>query len=218
MKGPDFISPETQLNCPDPKSGENVQIALARLPHSAEPLILMSSSPPGARSKGPLIIAGLVVVLLILHQDNWFWTDGRLVIGSANEVQQISHVGESAFEVTFQDDTTDPIDGTASAEQVQSALESLPSIETGGVSVRGSGGEWEVEFVGDMANQGQPEMTAISDEGDLVTYTITQGGGVMPIGLLWHALISVGATITWFLSTKIAWPFEETVATEKGTE
>jgi hypothetical protein len=30
---------------------------------------------------GPLVIAGLVLLLLILHQDNWFWTDGTLVFG-----------------------------------------------------------------------------------------------------------------------------------------
>lgn len=28
-----------------------------------------------------MIIIGLVLLLLILHQDNWFWTDGRLVFG-----------------------------------------------------------------------------------------------------------------------------------------
>lgn len=61
---------------------------------------------------GSWIIAMLVVLLLILHQDNWFWTDGRLVFG------------------------------------------------------------------------------------------------ILPIGLLWHAGISVGASLTWFLATKIAWPIE----------
>lgn len=30
---------------------------------------------------GPLIIAILVVLLLIAHQDNWFWTDDTLVFG-----------------------------------------------------------------------------------------------------------------------------------------
>lgn len=28
-----------------------------------------------------LAIWGLVILLLILHQDNWFWTDGTLVFG-----------------------------------------------------------------------------------------------------------------------------------------
>jgi hypothetical protein len=67
---------------------------------------------PSKRS-GPLIIAILVLVLLIFHQDNWFWTDDTLVFG------------------------------------------------------------------------------------------------FMPIALFWHAGISIGATLTWFLATKIAWPLDE---------
>jgi len=59
------------------------------------------------------IIAGLVVFLLILHQDNWFWTDDTLVFG------------------------------------------------------------------------------------------------FMPIGLFWHACISIAASLTWALATKIAWPIDE---------
>ncbi len=60
---------------------------------------------------GPLIIAVMVVLLLIAHQDNWFWTDNTLVFG----------------------------------------------------------------FV--------------------------------PVGLFWHACISVAAAGTWWLATRIAWPF-----------
>ena len=59
------------------------------------------------------VIAGLVVLLLILHQDNWFWTDDTLVLG------------------------------------------------------------------------------------------------FMPIGLFWHACISLAASLTWALATKIAWPIDE---------
>lgn len=87
-----------------------------------------SASPSSTRSSGPLIIAGLVVGLLILHQDNWFWTDDSLVLG------------------------------------------------------------------------------------------------FLPIGLFWHALISIGATLTWFLATKIAWPIHqgptanESTATDRGGE
>ncbi len=40
-----------------------------------------SKSPNDSNSMGPWIIAGLVLLLLILHQDNWFWTDGTLVLG-----------------------------------------------------------------------------------------------------------------------------------------
>jgi len=58
------------------------------------------------------VIVFLVVLLLVLHQDNWFWLDGRLVFG------------------------------------------------------------------------------------------------FIPIGLFWHACISIGASLTWFLASKIAWPLD----------
>lgn len=74
------------------------------------------NSPSGSKGNGPLIIAGLVLLLLILHQDNWFWTDDTLVFG------------------------------------------------------------------------------------------------FLPIGLFWHACISIGAAATWFLATKIAWPFDDSDA------
>lgn len=64
-------------------------------------------------SSGAKIIVGLVILLLVLHQDNWFWTNNTLLFG------------------------------------------------------------------------------------------------FLPIGLFWHACISVAATCTWFLATKIAWPFDE---------
>jgi hypothetical protein len=33
--------------------------------------------------------------------------------------------------------------------------------------------------------------------------------GFMPITLLYHAGISLGAGITWYLATKYAWPFDD---------
>ncbi|MBB3209025.1 hypothetical protein FHS27_004861 [Rhodopirellula rubra] len=84
-------------------------------PRSADASVASSSrttTPGGSSRSGLWIIAALVVVLLVLHQDNWFWTDGRLVFG------------------------------------------------------------------------------------------------FIPIGLFWHACISIGASLTWFLTTKIAWPVE----------
>lgn len=71
------------------------------------------TSASSQKSKGMWIIAGLVVLLLILHQDNWFWTDDTLVFG------------------------------------------------------------------------------------------------FMPIGLFWHACISIGACLTWALATVIAWPIHD---------
>jgi len=100
---------------------------------SRNPLPVMSSDHPHdpesndsqtpathSRSQGPLIIGGLVLLLLVLHQDNWFWADGTLVFG----------------------------------------------------------------FV--------------------------------PIGLFWHAMISIGAGLTWALATKIAWPIDDEVTVNRG--
>ncbi len=33
--------------------------------------------------------------------------------------------------------------------------------------------------------------------------------GFMPIGLLYHACISLAAGFTWYLATKFAWPLDE---------
>ena len=83
----------------------------------------MTNPPPASSgSKGPLIIAGLVLLLLILHQDNWFWTDNTLLLG------------------------------------------------------------------------------------------------FMPIGLFWHACISVAASCTWYLATKIAWPIDDSVTAGEARE
>ncbi|MEM7560397.1 MAG: DUF3311 domain-containing protein [Planctomycetota bacterium] len=37
--------------------------------------------------------------------------------------------------------------------------------------------------------------------------------GFLPIGLFYHACISVAAAVTWFLGTKYAWPNYETEGT-----
>lgn len=44
--------------------------------------------------------------------------------------------------------------------------------------------------------------------------------GFMPITLLYHACISIGAGITWFLATKFAWPsiLEEEATASEGAE
>lgn len=87
----------------------------SRLKHPIMPNSTDSSAPPDRKglSSGALLIAGLVIVLLILHQDNWLWNNDTLLFG------------------------------------------------------------------------------------------------FMPIGLAWHAGISMAASFTWFLATRIAWPLDE---------
>ena len=43
---------------------------------------------------GPWIIAGLVGLLLFLYQDNWNWTDGKLVFGAV-PIGLVWHIGLS---------------------------------------------------------------------------------------------------------------------------
>lgn len=73
-----------------------------------------------SRSLGGWVIAGLVIALLVLHQDSWFWEDGRLV--------------------------------------------------------------W----------------------------------GIFPVGLFWHICLSIAATLTWALATKIAWPLDDPETPEEA--
>jgi len=90
---------------------------MASPPSRSTPAPGEEKSSTNRSSVGPWLVAGIVLLLLILHQDNWFWTDETLVFG------------------------------------------------------------------------------------------------FMPVGLFWHACLSIAASVTWFLATKIAWPIdEETVA------
>jgi len=41
-------------------------------------------------------------------------------------------------------------------------------------------------------------------------------GGFMPVTLLYHACISLGAGFTWFLATRFAWPTD--LASEDSTQ
>jgi hypothetical protein len=75
-------------------------------------------SPKSTNRKGPMIIAVLVVILVVLHQDNWFWGDDTLVFG------------------------------------------------------------------------------------------------FLPIGLFWHACLSIAAALTWALATRIAWPLDDDTSAE----
>lgn len=83
---------------------------------------MTAQQPPAVKRSGPKIIAILVLVLLVLHQDNWFWNDDTLIFG------------------------------------------------------------------------------------------------ILPIGLFWHACISVAAALTWFLATRIAWPVDEAAGDRQRAE
>jgi hypothetical protein len=120
---PNFATLTAQLHCSDSGGVDLVHPVLSVHQSTAlHPLgsPIMTNSQSQSKVSGPLIIAGLVLLLLILHQDNWFWTDDTLLMG------------------------------------------------------------------------------------------------FMPIGLFWHACISIAATLTWFLATKIAWPHVDNLSHPVG--
>ena len=43
--------------------------------------VVMIQAPQASRRSGPLVISVLAVLLLILHQDYWFWSNKTLVFG-----------------------------------------------------------------------------------------------------------------------------------------
>ena len=98
-----------------------------------------------------------------------------------NETQQVDVGGATAgdFTLTFEGDTTGPIQFDSGPGAVQSALEALTSVGSGNVSVNGAaGGPWMVEFVGDLGFTDVAELTG--DGSDLtdgaLTITTTEPG------------------------------------------
>ena len=77
---------------------------------------------------------------------------------STNEIQTITLGGVrptiASFVIDFYGHITDPILQSSTAATVQTALEGLPILTSGDVSVTGSaGGPWAVEFTGDYAEK-----------------------------------------------------------------
>jgi hypothetical protein len=95
-------------------------------------------------------------------------------------VQQIEIVGapvQPSFNLWFGLDHTDLLEPNASAAEIEAALEGLPSIGAGNVSVTGDrGGPWTVEFVGDLALEDVSQIGKESGPlGDAVHYNYTLG-------------------------------------------
>jgi hypothetical protein len=42
--------------------------------------------------------------------------------------------------------------------------------------------------------------------------------GFLPMGLFWHACISLGAALTWYLATRIAWPADDRASDPRQTQ
>jgi hypothetical protein len=141
------------------------------------------------------------------------WTNASAV----NEVQTVTITGTptgGTFTLTFDGETTAAIAYNASAAAVLSALEALPSIQAGDVTVGGGPGPgtpYTVTFVGGLAGRDIPQMTATSSltGGTTPAVAVTTGtAGVgrtlrfvkdnhqveagiteLQVALIWHGLI-----------------------------
>ncbi len=87
------------------------------------------------------------------------------------------------YTLTFDVQETTTIDHDATHQVVQTKLEALSTIGAGNVSVTGNaGGPYTVEFIGDLAEANQNEMTAdgtnLTGEGHAVAVATVQAGGV----------------------------------------
>jgi hypothetical protein len=124
--------------------------------------------------------------------------------GQASEVQTATITGVptgGTFTLTFGGETTAGIAFNATAAAIQAALEALPSLSAGDVTVTGSaGGPYTVTFGGRLAGQNVAAMTA-SGSGftggstpGVTIATTTAGGGTavdgldVPRGFLFNSL------------------------------
>jgi hypothetical protein len=96
---------------------------------------------------------------------------------SVNAVQTVTITGTptgGTFVLTFGDVATTDLPYNATPAAVQSALQALPAIGTGNVTVTGApGGPYTVTFVGALAGQSVPQLTATSDLTGGVTPNVT---------------------------------------------
>jgi hypothetical protein len=123
--------------------------------------------------------------------------------GEASEVQTATITGGPSggtFTLTLSGETTAAIAYNATAAAVQSALEALPSVQAGDVTVTGSaGGPYTLTFGGNYAGANVPAVTATpsltgGSTPGVTMATPTPGGGTatdgldVPRGFLWNSI------------------------------
>jgi hypothetical protein len=103
--------------------------------------------------------------------------------GSPSEVQTVTVDATAGnFTLTFDGETTANISESATAAQVQTALEALSSIQPGDVTVTGSnGGPWTITFGGRYTGLNVPQITGtdvtLSGGGDTISSGTSTAGG-----------------------------------------
>jgi sorbitol-specific phosphotransferase system component IIA len=102
------------------------------------------------------------------------------IVVNASEVQRVALTGaptNGVFTLTFNGQTTLPINILASGAGVQTALEALSNIAPGDVIVTGPNlGPWDVTFTGPLANQDVPALIARNNERQQIDPRALTGG------------------------------------------
>src|SRR5262249_33855242 len=108
---------------------------------------------------------------------------GIVTVGNSNalgttgvsEKQTVTFSGTSGtFTLTFNGQTTSALAFNASSSDVQAALQALPTIGSGNVSVSAVGGGYTVTFTGALAGFDQPMLTATGSGGTTADVPQTQ--------------------------------------------
>lgn len=109
-------------------------------------------------------------------------------VTATDEVQIITITGDTGgtYTLTYSGQTTEAIDPTATAAEVQAALEQLSNIEVGDIAVTGSaGGPYTVTFGGLLADENVAAITSTVTELDgtneIQTVTVNATGGTFTI-------------------------------------
>lgn len=106
---------------------------------------------------------------------------------TTNEVQTLTEGGSglTSFTLTLGGFTTASIAAAATAAAVQSAIEALPNVDVGDVTVTGSaGGPYTVTFGGEWSQKDVPQFTTTptGGTGTVTAATTTAGGGAISDG------------------------------------
>ena len=108
-----------------------------------------------------------------------------IIAGAAtNEVQSVTvGTGTTAFTLALGGSTTTSLPGTTTTvAQLQAALQALPSIGAGNVTVTGAaGGPFTVTFVGALGGQNVEQLVVASQTGGAVTVGTTTQGSSGPV-------------------------------------
>jgi hypothetical protein len=103
------------------------------------------------------------------HTDATTLTDGS---PSANERQTVTvRADTGSFRLALGPDTTADLPLGATAAQVEAALEALPSVGSGNVSVSGANGQFDLTFQGALANTDLPQLVVSDGSAPLILHS-----------------------------------------------